>query len=112
MQAIITTFKKTNKYGGKLVATIASGHSIELCRWDSDDCGAQHKKAAQCLCDKMDWQGELVSAVTTTGWAHIMIPRMPQEPLDITAKVAALFPGQDPIRAAAAFVDIKKALTA
>src|SRR6187402_351533 len=107
MQTIITTFKKTNKYGGKLVATIASGHSIELKDWSSSNNGKSHKRAAHILCEKMDWQGELISAVTATGWAHIMIPKAPQDALDVTAAVAKMFPGEDSIRAAHAFLDIK-----
>lgn len=100
MQAIITIFKS-----GFITAHIASGHNIRAAYRAST--GANHKDAAKRLCEKMDWRGKLESGCTREGWAHLLVATPPiKDPVDVCRELAAIFPGQDPIRTASGYKDV------
>lgn len=77
MKAIKTTYLgPTNVRGSRVKASDCDRNSIIL-SWDNAlDSDENHKAAAKALCDKMNWQGELVMGSFPKCNVHVFASRV------------------------------------
>lgn len=75
MQAIRTKYHgPTNTKGSRITATSASGLKVTIpMPYDLDEPDA-HRKAAQALCAKLHWPGELIGGALSDGYAFVFAP--------------------------------------
>ena len=71
-KAIETRFiGPTNTKGSRYKATDCDGNSVTLPTDYALDSEQNHRKVAEALRDKMNWQGRLLAGATRTGYAFV-----------------------------------------
>lgn len=77
MKAIKTKYKgPTNTRGSRIIASDEDGNRITISYPYELSGEAVHRKAAQALCDKMNWPGELASGSIKNGYVFVFVERM------------------------------------
>lgn len=74
-KAIVTKFHgPTNFKGARISASDDDGNRVSVDYDDALNSGPNHAKAANALCEKMEWEGTLVQGWTKTGCVFSFLP--------------------------------------
>lgn len=74
MKAIKTTYKGPgNVRGSHIIASDEDGNRVSISYPYELSGEAVHKKAAQALCDKMKWSGEMIGGSLKNGYAFVFV---------------------------------------
>jgi hypothetical protein len=74
MKAIVTTYHgPTNTKGSRITASDEDGNRITISYPYELSGEAVHRKAAEALKEKMNWQGELVSGSLKNGYVFVFV---------------------------------------
>ena len=76
MKAIVTKYHgPTNFKGSRITASDEDGNKVTISYPHELSGEAVHRKAAQTLCDKMNWPGELVGGSLKNGYVFVFTER-------------------------------------
>jgi hypothetical protein len=75
MKAIQTTYKgPTNTRGSRIIASDCDGNKVTI-PYPYDLSGSEvHRKAADALCAKMQWKGEMIGGWLKNGMVFVFTP--------------------------------------
>ena len=73
MKAILTKFcGATNYRGARIIATDSDGNRVVIGYPHELSGEAVHRKAAEALCFKMKWTGQMIGGATRNGYAFVL----------------------------------------
>ena len=74
MKAIRTRYKGPTDYrGSRIIASDEDGNRITISYDDALNSEEAHRQGAEALCNKMDWEGDMVSGSLKDGYVFVFL---------------------------------------